>query len=50
LILISNQIELRHLHDFVTVADELRALRVFVDLALQAAGSRTPVRAKRSTA
>ncbi|MEK6209953.1 MAG: LysR substrate-binding domain-containing protein [Pseudomonadota bacterium] len=26
------------------------ALRVFVDLALQAAGSRTPVRAKRSTA
>jgi len=30
--------------------DELPALRVFVGLALQAAGSRTPVRAKRSTA
>ncbi|MGH8693534.1 MAG: LysR substrate-binding domain-containing protein [Burkholderiales bacterium] len=30
--------------------DELPALRVFVDLALQAAGSRTPVRATRSTA
>jgi len=50
LILITNQIELRHLHDFVTVADELPALRVFVDLALYSARFRTPARAKRSNA
>lgn len=30
--------------------DDLPALRVFVDLALQAAGSRTPPRTRRSTA
>ena len=50
MILITNQIELRHLHDFVMAADELPALRVFVDLALHSARSRTPARAKRSTA
>ena len=50
MILITNQIELRHLLDFVMVADELRALHVFVDVALQAAGSRTRARAKRPTA
>jgi hypothetical protein len=49
LIPITNQIELRHLHDFVMVADELPALRVFVDLTLHSASSRTPAGAKRST-